>query len=144
MLLIIVINIIMIKRRLTTQKKTIFESLKKANTHLTADEVYNLVKKRLRNISLATVYRNLELMTESGLFDEVYIAGWPKWFEVKKYTSHGHLFCRHCGQLEDVVECSFCATEKMIEKEKNFKGEEFKYLIIGLCKICHAKRSRKK
>lgn len=130
----------MVRRRLTRQKRAIFEILKKTNTHMTADEVFGIVKNSIKNISLATVYRNLELMTENGLCDEVYVAGRPKWFEVKKYASHGHLFCRKCLKLEDVIECSFCFTKNRIEKEMNFKGEEFKFLIIGLCKRCNGKR----
>ena len=132
------------KTRQTKQKKAIYEILKKSRTHMTADEVYKKVKTKLKNISLATVYRNLETMTESGLFDEVYVAGWPKWFELKKYTTHGHLFCRNCAELKDVVECSFCLTWKKIEKEMNFKGEEFKFLVVGLCEKCNENINAKK
>jgi len=129
-----------VKSRLTRQKKAIYEVLKKSGDHMTADEVYAQVRKKLKNISLATVYRNLEGMTEKGLFDEVYVAGYPKWFELKKYTTHGHLFCRNCKELRDVVECEFCKTWKRIDKEMGFKGEEFKFLIIGLCENCKNER----
>ena len=55
------------KMRLTTQRQIILEELSKVTSHPTANEVYDMVRKRLPRIGLGTVYRNLELMAESGL-----------------------------------------------------------------------------
>ena len=52
--------------RMTRQRKVILEELCKVDTHPSADEVYALVRKRLPRISLGTVYRNLEILAESG------------------------------------------------------------------------------
>jgi Fe2+ or Zn2+ uptake regulation protein len=126
----------MIKRRLTKQKKLLYAILKKSGTHLTNEQVFSKACKKLPNLSLATVYRNLELMREESLLDEVYVVGKPKWYEIKKYTNHGHLFCEKCGLLIDAVECSFCITGRKIQKELKFEGKSFSFLIIGLCKKC--------
>ncbi|HPN67688.1 MAG TPA: transcriptional repressor [bacterium] len=130
----------MIKRRLTKQKKVLYDILKKLDTHLTSEQVYVEAIRQLPNLSLATVYRNLELMRAEGLLDEVYVAGRPKWYEIKKYTNHGHLFCEKCSSLEDVVECSFCMTGNKIQKECGFQGREISFLIIGLCQKCNQKK----
>lgn len=139
MILIIIIIIIMLKRRLTKQKKIIFEILENRKDHMTAEEIYIQARKKIGNFGMATVYRNLELMRESHLIDEVYIAGWPKWYEVKKYTYHGHLFCQECGELTDVVDCSLCLTRSKLAQEKNFHGVEFWYVIVGCCSSCKKK-----
>ncbi|MGC8659306.1 MAG: Fur family transcriptional regulator, partial [Desulfomonilaceae bacterium] len=52
--------------RQTSQRRIILEELAKLKTHPTANEVYEVVRKRLPKISLGTVYRNLELLSESG------------------------------------------------------------------------------
>jgi Fur family ferric uptake transcriptional regulator len=51
---------------MTRQRRVILEELRKVNTHPSADEIYEIVRKRLPRISLGTVYRNLEILSESG------------------------------------------------------------------------------
>ena len=51
---------------MTQQRRVILEELRKHNTHPSADEVYDMVRARLPKISLGTVYRNLEILTELG------------------------------------------------------------------------------
>ena len=51
--------------RLTTQRQIILEELGKVTSHPTANEVYDMVRKRLPRIGLGTVYRNLELLAET-------------------------------------------------------------------------------
>ena len=52
--------------RMTRQRRVILEELRNVNTHPSADEVYEMVRKRLPRISLGTVYRNLELLCSQG------------------------------------------------------------------------------
>ena len=52
--------------RMTRQRRVILEELRKVKTHPSADEIYEIVRKRLPRISLGTVYRNLEILSESG------------------------------------------------------------------------------
>ncbi|MFA4931094.1 MAG: transcriptional repressor [Patescibacteria group bacterium] len=129
-----------IKTRQTKQKKAIYDVLHKANTHLQADEIYNLVRKKIKNISLATVYRNLETMTAKSILYEVYVSGLPRWYEIKKNDCHGHLFCRRCYQLKDVVDCSLCFAKNKMQSMMHFKGEEVMYLVVGLCSKCDISR----
>jgi Fur family ferric uptake transcriptional regulator len=51
---------------MTRQRQVILEVLRNVNTHPRADEVYEMVRKRLPRISLGTIYRNLEILFESG------------------------------------------------------------------------------
>jgi len=122
--------------RLTRQKKAISQVLEKSGGHLTAEDVYKSVRRKIKNISLATVYRNLEQLAEKRLIDVVYIAGYPKWYEQKKYSSHGHLFCRNCGKLHDVVDCQLCFTKNKFAKEMKFQAEEFEFVVVGMCQDC--------
>lgn len=122
--------------RLTRQKKAIGSWLEKRDGHYPAEEIFQQVRRQIKNISLATVYRNLEQMSDQGMIDLVYIAGRPKWFERKKFGSHGHLFCRQCNGLQDVVDCQLCFTKNRCAQENNFQAEEIDFIVTGLCDKC--------
>jgi hypothetical protein len=59
------------KHRMTHQRQVIFEEIMKMESHPTADEVYERVRKRLPRISMGTVYRNLDILTSSGLINRI-------------------------------------------------------------------------
>jgi len=122
--------------RLTKQKKAIASLLDRCMTHYTAEEIFERVRLKIKNISLATVYRNLEQMAEQRLIDVVYVAGQPKWYEKKKTGSHGHLYCRQCGDLQDVVDCQVCQIRYKCSNENNFEAEEIDFVVLGVCEKC--------
>lgn len=88
--------------RMTCQRQVILEELKKAKTHPTADQVYELVRQRLPRISLGTVYRNLENLFEQGLIQKLDLAGTPRRFD-GEVGNHYHVRCLKCGRVEDVA-----------------------------------------
>ncbi|MBV5345337.1 MAG: transcriptional repressor, partial [Rhodoferax sp.] len=87
--------------RLTTQRQVILEELFKVTSHPTANEVYDMVRKRLPRIGLGTVYRNLELMSETGLILKLEVGGTQKRFDAV-VTPHYHVRCIQCGKVNDV------------------------------------------
>lgn len=89
--------------RMTKQRAIILEELRKLKTHPTADEVYSIVRKRLPNISLGTVYRNLDFLTENGEIRCLAVSGIAKRFD-GDLSSHQHVRCLRCGCIADVVQ----------------------------------------
>jgi Fur family transcriptional regulator, ferric uptake regulator len=87
--------------RLTTQRQVILEELLKVTSHPTANEVYDMVRKRLPRIGLGTVYRNLELMAESGMILKLEVGGTQKRFDAT-VTTHYHVRCMECGKVDDI------------------------------------------
>ncbi|WP_246325180.1 Fur family transcriptional regulator [Dissulfurirhabdus thermomarina] len=86
---------------MTRQRAVILEELRGVTTHPTADEVYEMVRKRIPRISLATVYRNLELMAREGLIQRLDVAGGPKRYDGDPGL-HYHVRCVRCGRVDDV------------------------------------------
>ena len=74
--------------RLTTQRQIILEELSKVTSHPTANEVYDMVRKRLPRIGLGTVYRNLELMADSGIILKLEVGGTQKRFDATTKTHY--------------------------------------------------------
>lgn len=87
--------------RLTTQRQIILEELSKVKSHPTANEVYDMVRKRLPRIGLGTVYRNLELMAESGIILKLEVGGTQKRFDATTHL-HYHIRCSDCGKVDDI------------------------------------------
>lgn len=69
------------KMRMTRQRKIILEEVRKVNTHPSADEIYEMVRLRLPRISLGTVYRNLEILSELGKIQKLQLSGSLKRFD---------------------------------------------------------------
>ncbi len=88
--------------RLTMQRQILLEELKKAkNYHPTACELYDLVRKRLPRIGLGTVYRNLELLAESGVIVKLEVGGSQKRFDAA-LQPHYHIRCSRCSKVENI------------------------------------------
>jgi Fur family transcriptional regulator, ferric uptake regulator len=118
--------------RLTTQRRVILEELNKAASHPTAIEVYDLVSRRLPRIGLGTVYRNLELMTASGIIVKREIGGTQKRFDAV-VEPHYHIRCTTCGRIDDIA-------LEVQSRINQTAAEASKYRVLGhhieFCGIC--------
>lgn len=88
--------------RMTTQRMVILEELRKVHSHPTADELYAMVRARMPRISLGTVYRNLDFLTESGEILKIDAAGSIRRFDGDT-RPHQHVRCSVCGRIGDVM-----------------------------------------
>lgn len=90
-------------QRMTKQRRIILEELRKLTTHPTADELYEIVRQRLPRISLGTVYRNLDVLSENGEVLKLESAGSQKRFDGDVHP-HCHVRCVSCGRVGDVMD----------------------------------------
>ena len=88
------------KYRMTSQRQVILEEIRKVHSHPTADEIYEKVRKRLPRISLGTVYRNLDILSECGMIQRIAPVSNQMRFDGDT-TNHYHVRCIHCGRVED-------------------------------------------
>lgn len=112
--------------RMTHQREIILSELQRSKCHPTADELYERIKKRLPRISLATVYRNLEILSESGLIKKLEISGRQKRFDWDA-NDHDHVFCTKCHRIDNIA-----APASSISRMEGVQAE--KYQITG-CRI---------
>jgi len=90
-------------QRMTKQRRIILEELRKLHSHPTADELYEIVRQRLPRISLGTVYRNLDVLSENGEVLKLESAGSQKRFDGDMHP-HCHVRCVSCGKVGDVMD----------------------------------------
>jgi len=120
--------------RMTAQKRIILEELKKTKKHPTAEQLYYKVKERLPEISIGTVYRNLEVISKSGKARIISDGGRKKRFDGNT-DIHYHLKCINCDKVEDIPrDMVDVVTKDGFELDHNIKG--YSLLFYGLCLEC--------
>jgi Fur family ferric uptake transcriptional regulator len=129
-----------LNQRMTSQRRVILEELRKVDTHPSANEVYKMVRKRLPRISLGTVYRNLELLSQTGYLQKLELGGTLKRFDGNP-ANHYHLSCIHCGRVVDAPADVDVAVEDNLENATNFKITGHKLELIGICPDCLQKEN---
>ncbi len=83
------------------QRESIKKYLDTHRTHPTAEIVYQNVKQEFPNISLGTVYRNLNLLAERGEILRISPGNGPDHYDAD-LTPHYHFLCTECGQVLDI------------------------------------------
>lgn len=121
--------------RLTSQRQLILEELKKVKSHPTANEVYDMVRKRLPRIGLGTVYRNLDLLAERGIINKLCVGGEQKRFDGDT-SPHYHIRCVRCNRVEDI----FIKRDTQLEKKAatccKYKILDHHVQFSGICRKC--------
>lgn len=123
--------------RYSTQRETIYQIVKDAQCHPSADWVFDRAKVIIPNISLATVYRNLGLLKSRGNIRSFTIKGIVRYDGNIK--AHSHFMCRECDLMIDMLPGNL---KSVIQKglPKYFKAESVDLKISGLCKTCQNKQ----
>ena len=132
-----------IRERKTLQKEVILQEIKKMNTHPTAIEVYLEVRKKIPNISLGTIYRNLEIMNKRGLIKKL-TGEYSNRYDGKT-DKHFHFICKKCNKIYDLPNESnenldMKIKERIVKlnQSTNNKYEigEYEIIFYGLCYNC--------
>jgi len=124
-----------VKHRMTKQKRIILEVLKNTKSHPTADWVYEKVKKKIPNVSLGTVYRNLNILKNQGEITELcYGKGFSR-FDGNP-SNHYHFTCEKCGKIMDVEIGIFTEVDKAVAKHMSAKIDHHRLEFYGACQDC--------
>ena len=120
---------------MTRQRQVILEELRKVDTHPSADEVYEMVRKRLPRISLGTVYRNLEILSASGEIQRLELGCNLKRFDGIA-SNHYHIRCPDCDRVVDVPANSEVVVNHELKDATEFKILGHRLEFIGICPDC--------
>jgi len=121
--------------RMTRQRRIILEEFHTPGKHPTADEVYARVRKKLPNISLGTVYRNLDLLSQAGLIKKLRLGGRQKQFDGGLHR-HYHVRCVRCGRISDVSADPFGDLDAAARSTSDFQILGHQLEFEGLCAKC--------
>ena len=122
-------------QRNTRQRQVILEELEKLTSHPTAAELYEIVRRRLPKISLGTVYRNLERLSQQGRIRKLDSSGAENRFDID-LCSHYHVKCALCGKVEDAPDAPAKLEIAGIKHLSGYDILEHRLEFIGICPDC--------
>ena len=116
---------------MTKAQETILRIVDKRR-HLTAEDVCEELKKEMANVSISTVYRNLNQFSEKNIIRRVSRGNKPDFFD-SNVEAHGHIVCVHCGKVSDVC---LVGLEKIINEQAKGKVLGVELLASCICSEC--------
>lgn len=124
-------------RHNTIQRSLVLEAVNRLKSHATADEVYAEVAATHPNISKATVYRNLNLLSEMGMIRKLEIPGGADRFD-HICKEHCHVKCEKCGRVFDIEIPYIDGLDNLVENRNGFELTGYDILFRGICPGCRA------
>ena len=122
----------------TEQREIVLSVLLYAKDHLTAEEVYNEIKKEHpeSNIGIATVYRALSFLEEIDLIASITFGTDGKKYESNAKSHHDHLICTDCGKIIEFIDEEIEKRQDKIAKKNKFKITSHSMQLYGTCETC--------
>lgn len=122
-------------RKFSRQRELIYNQVKENPVHPTADEVYTALKKEHPALSMGTVYRNLNLLSEMGMLRKIHIDNSPERFDART-DCHCHLLCGKCGKVFDVDDVMPEEIENRVFERHGHLVTETVLNFKGICRGC--------
>ncbi|GIP31840.1 Fur family transcriptional regulator [Paenibacillus sp. J2TS4] len=126
--------------KLTPQREvTLRVLLEQDKGHLSAEDVFMLVKARFPEMGLATVYRTLELLVELGVLVKVNFQDGVARYDLRCEEQHHmrhHLICNECGHLKKLQEDWLAELEERLQREYGFTVTDHRLDFIGTYVTC--------
>lgn len=131
--------------KLTPQREaTVRVLFENEQDHLSAEDVYMLVKDKSPEIGLATVYRTLELLSEMHVVEKMNFGDGVARYDLRNddnHHHHHHLICVQCGTVDEIMEDWLGPLEKRLAEEHNFYVIDHRLDFQGICHRCLKKDS---
>jgi Fur family ferric uptake transcriptional regulator len=122
--------------RLTPQRNLIWEVLRGADRHMTAEEVAAEVRRTMPDVNVSTVYRTLELLVSLDLVAETRLEGSACYYEVSAEPSHHHFVCTRCGAVGHFGDGLLAPVYDELGRRQDFAVSQLQVTAFGLCHAC--------
>lgn len=127
--------------KLTPQREaTLRVLLENEEGHLSAEEIFMLLKQKSPDIGLATVYRTLELLSDLKIIEKLNFGDGVARYEFRNTEQshhHHHLICMKCNKFIE-IDNLLDTLEERVEREYGFHIMEHKVTFLGFCSECKA------
>jgi Fur family ferric uptake transcriptional regulator len=121
------------RSRKTKQRQALQETLERADRPLSVDELLEAASRRVEGLGVATVYRAVGALLESGTIETVEIPGEPARYERADKGHHPHFQCQECDRVFDLTGCLDNVRKLAPPK---FRVKEHDVTLYGLCAAC--------
>lgn len=128
--------------KVTPQRQVILKTfLEHAAEHLSAEEVFNIVKRQHPDIGLATVYRTLDLLAELNILERINFGDGRTRYELGQHEvhHHHHMICLGCGRVQEFDADLLESLENILCQKTGFHVTDHQLKFYGYCRECTAK-----
>ncbi|MEA2064136.1 MAG: Fur family transcriptional regulator [Gemmatimonadota bacterium] len=123
----------------TRQRRRIAEVIFSSKGHLSVEDIQDLLRKRKISASIASIYRTLDVMVQSGLVVQHRFGKRFKRFEAARMDNHhDHLVCIHCNKVFEFRNDTIEKLQVQVAAEHGFEITSHKLEIYGYCSKCKA------
>lgn len=122
--------------RMTPQRQLVWDALRHADHHLSAEQIHERVAQVVPDFNLASVYRTLALLAELGLANEVHVGDGRGYWELAHAEDVVHLHCRACGRVDHHAGDQVAAMRGHLSDVHDFDPEDVDVVVHGLCATC--------
>ncbi|GIP15215.1 transcriptional repressor [Paenibacillus montaniterrae] len=133
--------------KLTPQREaTLRILLENEEDHLSAEDVFLMVKEIAPEIGLATVYRTLELLTDLHIVEKLNFGDGVARYDLRGDTNHHHhhhLICVQCGVVSEIKDDWLLPLEERLQAQFGFETLDHRLDFHGICKNCREKNDQK-
>lgn len=123
------------KMKITSQRKAIIEIFLELGGHVSVEDIFHEIRKRKKNIGLATIYRTFSMLKEAGLVSERDFRDGRTRFEIVS-EHHDHIICQKCGKVVEFKDETIEKLQEEISKRLGFVLISHRHELIGICEDC--------
>ncbi|MEM7246772.1 MAG: transcriptional repressor [Acidobacteriota bacterium] len=120
--------------RKTKQRDAILAAIERLGRPLKAQEILDEASGELPGLGLATVYRNIRRLVESGWLAEVEVMGEGKRYERAGKHHHHHFHCQDCDRLFELEDCPDVDFASLLPE--GFRLAAHELVLTGSCASC--------
>lgn len=126
--------------RMTSQRELILKTFCRQKNHVTAEQLYEILKKTDKSIGHATVYRTLKLLTGAGIARELNFGeGSVRYEPDTDDTHHDHLVCIRCGEHVEFYDEAIEKLQQKIAEQHGYTMHDHSMNLYGVCSKCRDK-----
>jgi len=122
--------------RYSKKREAILGAIRSTKSHPTAEQVYQTLKPDYPDLSLGTVYRNLNILRELGQIRSVGVVDGQERFDAI-VAPHPHFVCDNCGAVMDLPQLREDAgLDERVDREYGVKVDHHDLVFHGTCSLC--------
>lgn len=121
---------------MTSARRAVLEGLLSAGGHVSADELFELLREAGSEVGRMTVYRTLDLLTELGLVRPIYQGTGAAHYILLLDGHHHHLICTRCHAVVEVDSCIVSNIERRVMGDNDFEVHGHLLEVFGICRAC--------
>ena len=118
----------------TAQREVIISEFVYAGGHLSAEDLFRIVKRKATGVGLASVYRTINSLVEAGLAMERRFLDRASVYELHEPGQHhDHLICLRCRKIFEFENSAIEEQQKKVAEELGFLLKDHKLELYGWC-----------